>query len=128
MNHPPVTQDRKRNGLLTKLIRGFLAVIVGFYLTICVTMAVRQHSLEYTPPVYDSARVNQKALSANLERWTNSEGIAIGFKRHSRTQPAIGSVLITYGAGGTATRSAHYADEIQKAAAMDIYIFEYPGY
>jgi uncharacterized protein len=122
-----VTQNGKKS-LLTRLARCFLAVIVGFYLVICVTMAIAQRSLIYYPHVYDSAQVDRVARSVNLERWTNSDGADIGFKRASPIQPAIGSVLITYGNGGTATGCAHYADDIQKVAAMDVYILEYPGY
>ena len=123
-----MTPDRKQNALLISLIRCFLAIIVGFYLVICVAMAVSQRSLEYSPRVYDSAQVDRIARSVKLERWTNSDGLAIGFERRSPTRPATGSVLITYGNGSTATGCAHYADDIQSVAAMDIYILEYPGY
>lgn len=109
-------------------MRIILAVVVGFYLVICVKMAVGQRSLEYSPRVYDSAQVDRIAQSVNLERWKNSDGVAIGFARRSPTQPPIGSILITYGNGSTATGCAHYADDIQKVAAMDVYILEYPGY
>ncbi len=123
-----MTQNGKKSGLLISLARIFLGVIVGFYLVICAAMAISQRSLEYAPRVYDSARVDQIARSVNLERWTNSDGVAIGFERRSPTQPAMGSILITYGNGSTATGCAHYADDIQKVAAIDIYILEYPGY
>lgn len=68
------------------------------------------------------------AQSENLERWTNAAGQFIGFKRLSPRQPADGVVLIAYGNGSTATGCAHYADDIQKIAALDIFILEYPGY
>jgi pimeloyl-ACP methyl ester carboxylesterase len=123
-----VTHNQKKDGLLIKLARIVLGVGVGFYLVICVTMAFAQRSLIYYPRVYDSAQVDRVARAANLERWTNSDGMNIGFRRRSPAQPAAGSILITYGNGGTATGCAHYADDIQKAAAMDIYILEYPGY
>lgn len=112
----------------TRAAKLLLMVLAGFYLLICVTMAVAQRSLEYYPRVYSPARVDEMAKSANLERWTNSSGENIGFKRPSPVQPAEGSILISYGNGGTATGSSHYADDIQRAAAMDVYILEYPGY
>lgn len=105
----------------------FLFALV-LYLMICVGMAVAQRSLIYYPNVFSPAQTDERAKSANLERWTNSSGENIGFKRPSLEVPVRGSVLITYGNGGTATGSAHYADDIQKAAALDIYILEYPGY
>jgi pimeloyl-ACP methyl ester carboxylesterase len=123
-----VIQNEKKSGFLNRVARCFLAVTVGFYLIICITMAIAQRSLEYYPHVYDSAQVDRTAQAANLGRWTNSDGMEIGFKRLSSTQPAVGSVLITYGNGGTATGCAHYADDIQNVAAMDVYILEYPGY
>ncbi|HEY3763167.1 MAG TPA: alpha/beta hydrolase [Verrucomicrobiae bacterium] len=68
------------------------------------------------------------AQSANLQRWTNSAGQPIGFKHLSPTQPAEGSILVTYGNAASAIDCAHYAGDIQPVAAMDIYILEYPGY
>jgi hypothetical protein len=42
--------------------------------------------------------------------------------------PAEGSILIMYGNGSTALGCAYYASDIQKVAALDVYILEYPGY
>ncbi|HEY1787244.1 MAG TPA: alpha/beta fold hydrolase [Verrucomicrobiae bacterium] len=123
-----MTNNRKKDGLLKRVARLFLAVIIGFYLVVCITMAIAQRSLIYHPHVYASAQVDRIARSVNLERWTNSDGEDIGFKRLSPTQPVTGSILISYGNGGMATGCAHYADDIQTVAAMDIYILEYPGY
>jgi uncharacterized protein len=113
---------------LKRAARLLLLVAVGFYLAICVTMAVAQRSLEYYPHIYTPARVDQMAKAANLERWADSKGHNIGFKRPSPVQPAEGSVLIAYGNGSTAVGCAHYADDIQRVAPLDIYILEYPGY
>jgi uncharacterized protein len=108
-----------------KLLFLFVAV---FYLLICVTMALAQNSLIYSPHVFSLEQMNERAKSADLERWTNSSGANIGFKRPSPKQPAQGSVLIMYGNGGTATGCAGYANNIQKVAALDVYVLEYPGY
>lgn len=91
-------------------------------------MALIQRSLLFFPTAYDSAVVDQHAKSAGLARWTDAGGSNIGFKRLVLAQPSLGSVLITYGNGSSATGSAHYVDDIQNTAAMDIYILEYPGY
>ena len=66
--------------------------------------------------------------SANLERWTNSSGEFVGLKRPSPRQPTDGQVLIFYGNASTAAGCAHYANDIQGAAAFDVFILEYPGY
>lgn len=113
------------------LIRlGKLFLMFGFtlYLILCVTMAVSQRSFIYYPSVYTLPQVDQMAQSAKLERWTNSTGQFIGLKRLSPKQPADGVVLVTYGNGSTAIGSSHYADDIQKVAALDVFILEYPGY
>lgn len=72
--------------------------------------------------------MNRMARSANLERWKNPTGQFIGFKRPSPKQPAEGTILVTHGNSGTAIDCAHYADDIQKIAAFDVFILEYPGY
>lgn len=122
MNPPakPVTLAR-----LGKLL---LFSLLAFYLLICVLMTAFQRSFIYHPAVYTPSQVDAMARSANLERWTNSSGQDIGFKRLSPKQPSGGTVLLTYGNGNTAIGSAHYAEDIQKAAPFDVFILEYPGY
>lgn len=121
--------DERPKSILSKPIgKPILLFVIAVYCLVCVIMAIAQRSLEYYPKVYSSTRVDQIARSANLIRWTNSEGANIGFKRLSPTQPAVGSVLITYGNGSTATGCAHFANDIQTVAAIDVYILEYPGY
>ena len=45
--------------------------------------------------------------------------------REARTEARV---LLVYGNGSCATGCARYADVIQKAAALDVFILEYPGY
>jgi pimeloyl-ACP methyl ester carboxylesterase len=105
-----------------------LICVALFYLGICTVMYLVQRSLLYLPRVYDSASVDQNAKSQGLVRWTDATGSNIGFKRLAMRQPALGSVMIMHGNGGTATGGAHYADDIQSVTNFDIYILEYPGY
>jgi len=121
-------QSAKKSSLPVRLVKMLLLIIVGSYLVICGVIAVFQRSLLYFPAVYTPAQVDQMARSARLERWTNSAGTPIGFKRLSPKQPAAGAVLVAYGNGSTATGSGHYADDIQAAAPFDVFILEYPGY
>lgn len=120
--------NTKKPFFLIRLGKFLLLIVMAVYFGICVVMAMAQSSLLYYPHVFTPAEVDQRAQAVNLQRWTNSSGENIGLKRVSPKQPAIGSVLITYGNGGTAVGCAGYANEIQEAAAMDIYILEYPGY
>jgi pimeloyl-ACP methyl ester carboxylesterase len=122
---PPNTTKRfslKRTAKLFFML-GFTA-----YFVLCTFMALGQRSFLYFPQVFSSAAVDQMARSAGLQRWTNASGANIGLKRPCPQPPAQGSVLVMYGNGSTATGSAHYADDLQKVAALDVYILEYPGY
>lgn len=87
-----------------------------------------QRSIIYFPSGCSSQQVSEGLEKAKLQRWTNASGQFIGLKRLSPQQPARGSVLITYGNGSSALGCAHYATDIQKAAAFDVFILEYPGY
>ncbi|HTA28948.1 MAG TPA: alpha/beta hydrolase [Candidatus Cybelea sp.] len=91
-------------------------------------MAIFQRSFMYFPSVFSRQQVDAMAHTARMERWTNSTGQFIGMKRLSPRQPAEGTVMITYGNGGTAISCDHYANDIQGVAAFDIFILEYPGY
>ena len=112
---------------LKRLAKLLLLAVAIVYVVICIGMAVGQRLLIYCPRVYNSAQVDRIARANHLERWTDSDG-NIGFERRSPRQPTQGSILIAYGNGSTATGCAHFANVIQKVAAMDVYILEYPGY
>ena len=102
--------------------------LLGFYLVAGAVVSFNQRWFIYVPPTYTSRHMDRLARKANLERWTNSAGESIGMKRLSPRQPAEGSVLILYGNGSCAVNCAHYADDIQNVAALDVFILEYPGY
>lgn len=110
--------------LLLLLVSGLLA----FYVAINLLVAAKQRWFIYVPPVYAARTVDRLAAAVRLERWTNAAGECIGMKRLAPVRPARGSVLIFYGNGSCAVNSAHYADDIQGAAGLDVYIMEYPGY
>src|SRR5690242_17678586 len=95
---------------------------------ICVGCAALQRRMIYFPPAVNPTEVEHYAASQNLTRWTDSHGAPIGWKRLSPVQPAQGEVLITHGNAGCAFQCGHYADAIQPAAPLDVYIVEYPGY
>jgi pimeloyl-ACP methyl ester carboxylesterase len=40
----------------------------------------------------------------------------------------VGKVLVVYGNGSSAAGCAHYADDFQKLAALNVFILDYPGY
>ncbi len=98
------------------------------YLILCIGCACLQRRLIYFPPKPPPDEVAQYAASQNLERWLSPSGEPIGWKRRSPVQPAQGQVLITHGNAGCAFQCGHYADAIQQAAPLDVFIVEYPGY
>src|ERR1039458_1120106 len=114
--------------LLGKRLRRALLLCGALYLAACLGCASWQRRLIYYPPVFMTQQVDDFTRASKLERWTNPAGQAVGMKRLSPTQPAVGRVLLTYGNGSCATGCARYADVIQKAAALDVFILEYPGY
>jgi uncharacterized protein len=118
----------QKPAILTRPLLLLLLLCAVIYLGICAFMAINQRHFLYHPRVFTPELVAQKAQTAGLERWTNSAGQFIGFQRPSPTQPATGTILIAYGNGSTAIGSAHYADAIQRVAAFDVFILEYPGY
>ncbi len=113
---------------LGKRLRLPLFICAALYLAACVGCASWQRRLIYFPPVFTAKQVDDFAKAAKLERWKNPAGEAVGMKRLSPTQPAEGRVMLVYGNGSCATGCARYADVIQKAAALDVFILEYPGY
>jgi uncharacterized protein len=100
----------------------------AIYLLACVGCASFQRRMIYFPPVMTSSQADEIARQEQLERWQSPAGQALGWKRLSPVQPAQGRVLITHGNGGSACQLGHYADAIQAAAPLDVFIVEYPGY
>jgi uncharacterized protein len=114
--------------LMGKRLRLSLLICLALYLVDCMGCACWQRRLIYFPPHYTRAQVDYLANAANLERWRNPAGQAVGMKRLSPMQPAEGRILLVYGNGSCATGCARYADAIQKVAALDVFILEFPGY
>ena len=112
----------------SRLLRLLLLGCLALYLAICAFMAIEQRKFIYFPLRLTRESVDQQARAAGLERWKNSSGEFVGLKHPSPKQPAAGSVLIVYGNGSHAAGCANYADDLQKIAAFDIFILEYPGY
>jgi pimeloyl-ACP methyl ester carboxylesterase len=120
--------ERRKPVILSRLLLLLFWSLLAFYLVAGTVVSFNQRWFIYVPPIYTSRHMDGLAQAANLERWTNSAGESIGMKRLSARQPAEGSVLLLYGNGSCAVNCAHYADDIQSAAAFDVFILEYPGY
>jgi pimeloyl-ACP methyl ester carboxylesterase len=103
-----------------------------FWLAVAVCVAFGcaplQRRLIYFPPRFNAAKADAMGHAANLERWTNSVGASIGWKRLTPERPARGRILLCYGNGSSAIGCAPYANAIQSVAAFDVFLLEYPGY
>jgi pimeloyl-ACP methyl ester carboxylesterase len=106
-----------------------LLLLAGLtYLACCAFIGLRQRQFIYFPPKFDSATVDREARLAGLTRWNSPTGQPLGWKRSSPSQPCAGQVLVIHGNGGCAFELSHYADDVQRTAALDVYLLEYPGY
>jgi len=121
----------KRHGSANS-IRVMIALAVGLvavvYLALGAFVFGTQRSMLYFPTVRTAEQVDEASARANLQRWIGPNGQFIGLKRNSPGQQAQGTVLITYGNGSSAVGCGRYVTDIQKVAAFDVFILEYPGY
>src|SRR3954466_16385286 len=103
-------------------------ILTGLYIVVGVGLTFAQRRLLYFP-CKDSAAVSENIAAAlHLEAWRAADGHFMGWKRLSPVQPARGQVLILHGNAGCALDRAAYADGLQGAAPLDVFILEYPGY
>lgn len=105
-----------------------LLMVAGVYVLVTAWLALTQRRMIYHPSTAPTKTLEAWAQEAGLEPWRNAAGVRIGWKRLSAAQPAVGQVLIAHGNAGCAVDRAFYAPALQKAAALDVFILEYPGY
>ena len=103
-------------------------LFAALYILVCGGYASYQRRLIYFPTVFTSQEAGELARSEGLERWKNPLGKPVGWKRASPRQPAEGQVLILHGSASCAFKCGHYADTIQQAAPLDVFMVEFPGY
>lgn len=105
-----------------------LWLLAGLCALSCGACASWQRHLIYFPPVFDGATADALGQRGRLERWRDSSGAAVGWRRLSPVQPSQGQLLVLHGNAGAAVWCSQYADEIGPVAAVDVFIVEYPGY
>jgi len=103
-------------------------VLVLLYVLAALGCAAFQRRMLYFPRCESAAALDRAAGEHNLQRWRNAAGHELGWKRMASRHPAEGEILITDGNGGCAIDRVDWADAIAKAANMDVFILEYPGY
>ena len=97
------------------------------YLVVLIAITVIQRRMIYFPTKFGRTDAERWARGNQLEPWKNAAGQNIGWKRLS-TKPAAGQVLVVHGNAGSALDRAGYAEELQTAEPLHVYILEYPGY
>jgi pimeloyl-ACP methyl ester carboxylesterase len=114
--------------LIRRLFLRVAIVCVALYILAFSFCAVCQRRFIYVPPVFTPVQADQIAGAARLERWTNTVGQQLGWKRLSSKQPGSRQVLLLHGNAGCAIQCGRYADVLGQVAPVDVFIAEYPGY
>lgn len=104
-----------------------LAIVAIVYVVILVLVAVFQRRLIYLPTRLDAQRAEQIAENNHVLPWRNRAGQIIGWQWPAQ-QPSAGAVLVVHGNAGSALDRDYLAAPIRDAAAIDVFVLEYPGY
>jgi pimeloyl-ACP methyl ester carboxylesterase len=110
----------------TKTLRVFLTIAICYGLLLICGCAW-QRKLLYFPTKISAGDVEQASARSGLEPWRNAAGEIIGWKLAANST-STGSVLVIHGNGGCALQRGYFAKPIHDAAALDVFILEFPGY
>jgi uncharacterized protein len=104
------------------------AVVAGVYFMLMAGVTLNQRHMMYFPTKAPLAILEQAARAQQFQSWTNATGEHIGWKRLSALSTNSGQVMILHGNAAQALAWSDFADALQKSAALDVFILEYPGY
>ena len=97
------------------------------YLLVVLAALVLQRRLLYFPTKIPANVIESVAAEHGFAPWKNPAGQIIGWKIPAQGK-AVGSVLILHGNAGCALSRDYIAHPIHDAAAVDVFVLEYPGY
>lgn len=97
------------------------------YLLLCICGCALQRKLLYFPTKIPADAVVQAAAKHGFVPWKNPSGQIIGWKIPA-SGTATGSLLIVHGNAGSALGRDYLAQPVHDAAALDVFVLEYPGY
>ena len=100
------------------------AIVYG---VLCLCVFAWQRKLLYFPTRIPADAVVQVAGEHGFTPWKNLAGQIIGWKIPA-TGISTGSVLIVHGNAGCAIGRDYLAQPVHDAAAVDVFVLEYPGY
>jgi pimeloyl-ACP methyl ester carboxylesterase len=110
-----------------KSSRRILIAVAIAYFILCACGCALQRKLLYFPTKIPADSVIQAAAGQGFIPWKNSSGQIIGWKIPSNGA-ATGSVMIVHGNAGCAIGRDYLAQPVHDAAAVDVFVLEYPGY
>lgn len=122
---PPV--PRPTPALSWRQIRRMLQLLLLAYLGVVLLAALFQRRLLYFPTKLPLELAERTARGEGFVPWKTQAGQTIGWKIPASGSPS-GSVLVVHGNAGFALNRGYIAKPIHAAAALDVYILEYPGY
>jgi pimeloyl-ACP methyl ester carboxylesterase len=108
-------------------LRRILITLAVIYGLLCAGVFIFQRRLIYFPTRIPPNVIQSVAKEHGFEPWKNPAGQIIGWKTPTN-RPAAGSVLIVHGNAGCALGRDYIAQPIHAAAALDVFVLEYPGY
>lgn len=109
-----------------RIIRMLLTLAL-VYLIVALLVMVFQRRMIYFPTKMAPELAEDVARERGFLAWRNSRDENIGW-RLSAAGAATGAVLIVHGNGGCALNRNYLAGPIHAAAAVDVFVLEYPGF
>jgi uncharacterized protein len=97
------------------------------YLVVLALFVVFQRRLIYYPTTLAPGVAEQVARDAGSVPWRNAAGHIIGWQWPGY-QSTADAVLIVHGNAGSALDRDYLAAPLRHAAAVDVFVLEYPGY
>lgn len=115
-----------KTGFRRRAIRMLLTLGIAYSLLV-VTVAIFQRRLIYFPRTIPPALAEPAGAELGFVPWRNPSGQIIGWRLPATSSP-VASMLITHGNAGCAMDRGYLAGPVHDAAAVDVYVLEYPGY
>ena len=109
-----------------RAVRMWLTLAIAYSLLV-LSVALFQRRLIYYPRAIPPELAESAAAEAGFVPWRNPAGQIIGWRLPAATTPTA-RVLICHGNAGCALDRGYLAGPMHEAAAVDVYVLEYPGY
>ena len=110
-----------------RLLCRILITLLITYLGVVLLAVLFQRRLLYFPTKLSLESAVEAARREGFEPCKTPAGQIIAWKRPAKGLP-VGSVLVAHGNAGGALDRDYIALPIHAAAALDVYVLEYPGY